>query len=322
MSLSTVPRVAPGSRQAAQWARELEAELTDYPEERGQILLEAGDCWHRAGNHERAIELLTQAIAAGGEDGGNARVTLAEVLFDLDRPEQAWAELAELRAQRPPSPTPYHQAAELLEHRDNLDQALTWINMAVARLTEQEMAQQRQESGLFSYANHLLAGRRRIRGKLNLAADDLDNSVLEFDQSLLDAFTDTPVRHGHSATLPPEVRVLFWLRNEVPRAHQQWPDLVQHTDADTMLRDRETANRELTANGVTRITMVPLTAARLAEYAARTGADPAQENTRHACMNEIINDGATISWPPGRNTPCWCGSNIKYKKCCGRPAPL
>ena len=173
-----MPRVASGSTQAAQWARELEAELADYPEERGQILLEAGDWWHRGGNHERAIELLTQAIAAGGEDGGHARVTLAEVLFDLDRPEQAWAELSALRAQRPPSPSPYHQAAELLEHRDDLDQALTWINMAVARLTEQEMAPQRQESGLFSYANHVLAGRRRIREKLQLPTDDLDNSVL------------------------------------------------------------------------------------------------------------------------------------------------
>ncbi|MGZ4186892.1 MAG: SEC-C metal-binding domain-containing protein [Solirubrobacteraceae bacterium] len=25
-------------------------------------------------------------------------------------------------------------------------------------------------------------------------------------------------------------------------------------------------------------------------------------------------------WPPGRNEPCWSGSDRKYKKCCG-PAP-
>ncbi|MGA4539020.1 SEC-C metal-binding domain-containing protein [Uniformispora flossi] len=24
-------------------------------------------------------------------------------------------------------------------------------------------------------------------------------------------------------------------------------------------------------------------------------------------------------WPP-RNGPCWCGSDRKYKKCCGSPA--
>jgi uncharacterized protein YchJ len=24
-----------------------------------------------------------------------------------------------------------------------------------------------------------------------------------------------------------------------------------------------------------------------------------------------------VAWPPERNTPCWCGSGTKYKKCCG-----
>ncbi|TQC47004.1 hypothetical protein EEB14_22715 [Rhodococcus sp. WS4] len=22
------------------------------------------------------------------------------------------------------------------------------------------------------------------------------------------------------------------------------------------------------------------------------------------------------AWPPGRNEACWCGSTLKYKKCC------
>ncbi|WP_066362114.1 SEC-C domain-containing protein [Herbidospora mongoliensis] len=26
-----------------------------------------------------------------------------------------------------------------------------------------------------------------------------------------------------------------------------------------------------------------------------------------------------IAWPPGRNDSCWCGSDRKYKKCCGSP---
>jgi hypothetical protein len=27
-------------------------------------------------------------------------------------------------------------------------------------------------------------------------------------------------------------------------------------------------------------------------------------------------DPGLIPWPPGRNEPCWCGSGVKYKKCC------
>jgi SEC-C motif len=26
------------------------------------------------------------------------------------------------------------------------------------------------------------------------------------------------------------------------------------------------------------------------------------------------------AWPPGRNEPCWCGSGVKYKRCCAAPA--
>jgi hypothetical protein len=32
-------------------------------------------------------------------------------------------------------------------------------------------------------------------------------------------------------------------------------------------------------------------------------------------------DGRLIGWPPPRNKPCWCGSGLKYKKCCGGPLP-
>jgi hypothetical protein len=37
--------------------------------------------------------------------------------------------------------------------------------------------------------------------------------------------------------------------------------------------------------------------------------------------------GEPLTWPPGRNDPCWCGSGTKYKKCClprarEQPAPV
>src|SRR5438067_1017923 len=80
------PRVASGTAQAAaQWAQELEAELADCPDERAEILIEAGESWHQAGDHDRAISLFSEAISLGGEDAGSARVALAEVLFALDR---------------------------------------------------------------------------------------------------------------------------------------------------------------------------------------------------------------------------------------------
>jgi tetratricopeptide (TPR) repeat protein len=309
---NTVPQVR--TKTAADIAAELEAELEHYPDERGQILIEAAQSWHQAGDHDRAVALLTQAIALGGEDGGNARVDLAQVLFDLDRVEQAQAQLDELRHQRPSSPAPYHLAAELLEDRGEYQQALTWFNMAVARLTEQEMADRDTEFGFLSYANNVVAGRRRVRHALGMPPDELDESVKALSEQAKD------LARALTPPAPPrEVRVLFWPRNEIPRAHEAWPQLVEHAEADTVIADREAANRELSEAGIVRITMVPLTTAKLLEFTARTGGDPADEDTRLACMNEIVEEGGAISWPPARNAPCWCGSAIKYKKCCGRP---
>lgn len=182
VGLGTLPGVTITSTQAADTARELEAQLDDYPDERGEILVEAGESWHRAGEHDRAIELLTESVALGGGDGGNARVGLADVLFDLGRTDEAQAQLDALRQDRPTSPTPCHGAAELLAERGELEPALTWFNIAISRLSDEEMAARHEEFGFASYANQLLAGRRRVRRELGLPADELDGSVYEIDR--------------------------------------------------------------------------------------------------------------------------------------------
>jgi uncharacterized protein YecA (UPF0149 family) len=35
---------------------------------------------------------------------------------------------------------------------------------------------------------------------------------------------------------------------------------------------------------------------------------------------DVLRTGNAVVWPPGHNEPCWCGSQRKYKKCCG-PVP-
>ncbi|MEU4764643.1 SEC-C metal-binding domain-containing protein [Actinosynnema sp. NPDC023794] len=295
-------------------AAQLQADLEQYPDERAQILVEAAEAWRRAGEDERALELLEQVVAEGGEDADEARVALADVLFALDRVEQARAQLDTLRRERPSSPAPYHLAAELLEGRGALDEALTWFGMAVSRLTEEELAQRSGEFGFASYANAVLAGRRRVRRALGMPPDELDESVRSMEDH-----AEEFARALTPRTSPEEARVLFWPRGQITRAHETWPQVVQHADEDVAIADREAANRELSESGVARITLVPLTVDRLSGFAARTGGDPADEQTRLACLAEIVEEGGTIAWPPARNAPCWCGSAAKYKKCCGRP---
>lgn len=43
--------------------------------------------------------------------------------------------------------------------------------------------------------------------------------------------------------------------------------------------------------------------------------DPAEARAAYAA--DQIRAGNATGWPPGRNDPCWCGSERKYKRCCG-----
>ncbi|MGW4720986.1 hypothetical protein [Nocardia sp. NPDC004260] len=113
-------------------------------------------------------------------------------------------------------------AAELLEERGDLPQALTWFNMAVTRLSDDEMAERDDELGFLCYANNIIAGRRRIRQALGLPSDDLDTSVESLSQR-----ADEFVRTSTPSKPPREMRVLFWPRPEIPHAHETWPQLVE-----------------------------------------------------------------------------------------------
>jgi tetratricopeptide (TPR) repeat protein len=156
-------------------ARLLEEELEDFPEDRDELLLEAAKAWHRAGNHHRAIELLTEATDLDGEDGSTAKVVLAEVLFELGRDDEARAQLDSLRKDWPDSPDPLHDAALLMRRRGEFDQALVWFDLAIARMDDDEVAD-----------SYVTVGRRGVRRKLGLPPDDLDDSVAHLERHLDD----------------------------------------------------------------------------------------------------------------------------------------
>lgn len=316
---------AAGSERPASDAAALEAGLDDHPGERGVRLVQVGEAWCQAGEPERSLPLFTEAITFGGEVGGLARADLADVLFELDRAGEAEEQLDALWQDRPSSPAPYHVAAELLVDLEAVDAAHAWIEAAVAQLSAEQLADLRMpdpDSGELMPANPLLvlSTRWRIRDLLELPEDELDRSAVEVMGSEAisgdEAFPDAWER----PEAPTEVQVLFWPRDEVARAHELWPELVDDDDAEAMLRERELDNRELSEAGYTRIEMVPLTTAQLSEYAARTGGDPNDDHVRRECMDEIVRENGVLAWPPQRNEPCWCGSTTKYKKCCGHPS--
>jgi hypothetical protein len=81
--------------------------------------------------------------------------------------------------------------------------------------------------------------------------------------------------------------------------------------------------RALAERRATPIRVMRLDVADLLDYAQREGKDPGQRQTRLDYAGWLHGSGRTgYLWPPERNSPCWCGSNSKYKKCCGNPGFL
>ncbi|HWI07677.1 MAG TPA: SEC-C metal-binding domain-containing protein, partial [Solirubrobacteraceae bacterium] len=53
-----------------------------------------------------------------------------------------------------------------------------------------------------------------------------------------------------------------------------------------------------------------------AAWAADAGYDADSGSARSQFAAELARTGHSVTWPPGRNEPCWCRSGRKYKRCC------
>jgi len=191
-------------------AQELEQDAARYPDERGEILLEAAHQWESAGQVDQAVALLREVLTLGGEDAGFARYSLAELCFKQSADSDAWEHLRALDEMGPTSTGPAALVGELLEERGEYEAAAHWFDRAIETVDLEAIAKPGAGPSLAAMP---LFGRQRCRAKLGLPVDEVD-------------------------------RV----------------------------------------------------------------ADSAREQ------------GRVHSWPPGRNQMCWCGSERKYKKCCGAPA--
>lgn len=110
---------------------------------------------------------------------------------------------------------------------------------------------------------------------------------------------------------------LFLPRAELALARETWPaetEALGMADADAFYRELELFWREWpTAGG--ELVLRPLSVALLQEHDS-TPMQPADEMP-DALVEALEARDDGLAWPPGRNDACWCGSERKYKKCCG-----
>jgi tetratricopeptide (TPR) repeat protein len=288
-------------------AKALEAEADEYPDQRGEILLEAAEVWARAGHFDRAERLLTDVIDAGGEDGCFARVELAELFLKRERTDEAHAQFAALAHDPALHDGHCTVAAELLAELGNLEESLRWYDRAVARLTPDEIEAVRGPDGWIHTAALMLGARRDIRERLGLPPDAMDEIVPERPADPFGLATWTRP--------PKEIRMLTFQRGERAEARRRWPEEYTETDEE-YYPAVERRWREAAESGVP-MRVVPAIVAELVAFAESLGGSPTDSEVRERYALTVPEE-RTLRWPPQRNAPCWCGSGAKYKKCCGR----
>ena len=275
----------------------------------------------RAGRHDDAIDAMQRAIDHGWDGRPDGRSDIAEFHLRAGRHEQAAQIWARLRGETPGDVWLYNAAglsyAEIGEH----ELAVGWLGDGI----EVAIAGDDPE-GVVAQLSDI---RRRSLEALGREHDELERRADQFlerwqaarpRRSQFDDFDegldDVPPSRGDVAL------ALAWFpAGEYERAIERWASLaedwgdVAHAG---YCRRMEGHAKWMRGHGVLVRAMSPIVVDALVAWCDEHGEDP--EDARAPYAAQVLADGDALAWPPGRNAPCWCGSQRKYKKCCGPAA--
>ncbi|OLZ61205.1 hypothetical protein AV521_44130 [Streptomyces sp. IMTB 2501] len=265
---------------------------------------------------------------------------------------------ARLRGQHPTDAGAWNFVAEMLETVGELHDAADWFTAGLTHLlgpatplTRTAVEHAPDPSGI----EMLVIGRHRVRRRLAQPHDDLDRLADELhayrpallrgpgtlddlhdpDQLQAAESGDPDVLRASIEKLTAEVTArraarsrprmtcaLFWPETEFTRLLTQWPALEEAYGADPHdhIRRVEEILRRLSEEGEAHLGIAEASVSDFEEFTRNEGISPQDGDTRAEYAADLAARGPAQAWPPPRNSPCWCGSSRKYKKCCGNPA--
>ncbi|MGO9319321.1 MAG: SEC-C metal-binding domain-containing protein [Solirubrobacteraceae bacterium] len=316
-------------------ARTLLDELAVLPETGGLYMPECyadlARSFDHQGRHDDAITAMERAIDHGWSGRPDGRSDVAEFHLRAGRSEQAAQIWAELKADDPGEVWLYNAAglsySEIGEH----ELAVMWLGEGI----ELGMSTEDPE-GIVAQLSDI---RCRSLQALGREPDELEQRVEPFLEqcrerererssrySLLDALEGTmsppdapapPGPQGETAA----IAVSWFPGGQYEQAIERWPSLaedwadVAHADYCRRLEGNIKWTR---AHDVPVRAVAPIVVEDFIAWCEERDEDP--EHARALYSAHRFADCEAIPWPPARNEPCWCGSQRKYKKCCG-PAP-
>ncbi|MFL6074033.1 MAG: SEC-C metal-binding domain-containing protein [Mycobacteriales bacterium] len=263
------------------------------------LLVAAAGQYGMAKRWDDALAVLDRASALPGGDGVLGQTWRAMTLWDAGRRNEAIAEFERVHDAAPNDFKVQELAADFLVGVDEPLRALPFTSAALRLALA-------QDADLW-HVSRLARWRREAREWLGQAPDALD------EEAAAALNTAEPAERTSGPVL---VGLVYWPAAERTRLLADFPEL-----AEGMTRDDDeylgALERELATYATeVRVSVSPFTVDGFLEWAAREGRDPAGGDARAGYAAELAQLGRATPWPPGRNAPCWCGSGVKYKKCC------
>lgn len=289
-------------------ADELRRNWTDTYLDRCDALLDAAQDHLQNRRPDRAVAIWQQLIREGGLDGDSARLEYATHLFDQFRDDEARTELAALMAEGRVFGGPWQFAAEMLEERGELADALLWYSISTSCLTAEEL----EIPNGPAWAREVRAGQRRLKWSLGIRLDETDLLAEIGEAESDDKWSDLLELLERPEVI--EGQLQFWARSEFERLHRL--RVLRRGEKKGVNSYYQEVERVLRAHD-RRLVAVPRTL-----HSWMSAANDARSMTELRSVARRYDEGAQVEWPPQRNQPCWCGSGTKYKRCCGANRPM
>jgi tetratricopeptide (TPR) repeat protein len=303
----------------------------------GYALSLAAEITEREDDLDAALALADRAVEAyrvhGDAGDGYPRAFRAELMLRLGQEDKAMAEFAALRPLMGPDPDAVSYVSEALQAAGQAEIAEQWLSAALETALERcdgpspRRADPADGSAEVVYA--LAQQRHLLRRDLDLPHDERDDLADRLQDAV---YGGDPDDDEYDEDEYKTTAVLFWPREEFDRVVGRWPVLVeayghgwdkhrarlQH--GPQLLADSGRTGLALLASSADELAgsadELAGSADELAGYAARIGGDPTDPDVREGYTQHLESSPRETAWPPGRNEACWCGSGLKYKKCC------
>jgi uncharacterized protein YecA (UPF0149 family) len=267
------------------------------PGDAGFALALAAEIAESRSKLEAALRYVEQAVHAFGEKvdskASAAKALRARILFRVGRGDEAMAELEKLRPALDEHADAAAYITAALAAGGKPDVAENWLSEAVDKALAGRSAEpaSADDAGVLFF---LLQQRHRLRHALGRQHDAHDNLADRLETRLAGAEVKA---QGDE--------LVFFPQAEFAQLIEQWPALAEIYGKDW---DEHRARLEKDLVRLRGRAVLKGTAAGLAAQG-----DPTDPKTRAAYADQ---PGEEIPWPPERNDHCWCGSGLKYKKCC------